>query len=536
MSEAKREEKLFWHYARSEIEAMRLLFRGGKLSPKEGDWNNVINHCLTQAAVADVLAPLLRLSEGDQEELRNTALCNDCKKRLEKRPNDFTEEQRQRAEELLEEVPLNGELLEATELGFSRKIIEGQASFLQRLQFYIDDITQGSEVVELEERIAEAEGRTQLNDDPELTKTLGCPHGDIERLAARLVEQEIFFRLRGLNVDIDLPRDLPLLIRKKIQERFKLESRVEEREESDYHFSILCEKQPEGGNRQNEDTFMIVEDDKVLIAAVMDGATPLPSIVGTDGLRERKGWFAAQLAAIGIEKNYSRANSPVELLLKGNQQIADVLLSQGANPEEAVPLGLSNTQAVLVRIDKIKKTISVASIGDAACLIKDKNGGVELALPLDLTPEDNEALRFILEVSRQRKISVKEAMMKYPEKVNEILTRGRELCNKPDGSGVGVLDGRRSAELYIRSKDYSLNEVSEVIVLTDGLFLPNELIGAEPDWEEMVGIIEKVGIEGLYQEVLKRKNSDPDLNRYPRFKKHDDATGIVIEIDQRSGT
>lgn len=59
------EKRVFWHYAKRRLEEMRLLFRAGRLSKKEGDWNNVIDHCLIAGAASDALTSMLGMPEDD---------------------------------------------------------------------------------------------------------------------------------------------------------------------------------------------------------------------------------------------------------------------------------------------------------------------------------------------------------------------------------------------------------------------------------------------------------------------------------------
>lgn len=299
-----------------------------------------------------------------------------------------------------------------------------------------------------------------------------------------------------------------------------------------FRVNAISEKQPESGERKNEDAYVVYEDDNVLVAAVLDGATSLSAITGVGNLNEQGGLFAAQTGARGIEENATDAKSADELLIKANERIANELLARGEKAEEKSALELSNSQAVVVRIDKRNKTASISLLGDAACLIKHKDGTVELALPLDITPEDNEALQLVLDASRKDGVSVAEIVKseKHRKRVNSILIKGRERCNSADG-GVGVLDGRSSAAAHIRSIELPMADVSEIILLTDGLFLPSEKIGDKPDWEKTMEILDKEGIDGLYKKVLDIKNSDPSFNKYPRLKKHDDATGILIKCE-----
>ncbi len=127
------EKKLFWKYARRNLEEMRLLFRGGRLSRKEGDWNNVIDHCLVQGAEADALSSLLGLKEEEKLKFQKAAFVHDWKQRLERKPGDFTEEQRERVKELLKQVSPDSDILASTEPGFSRKIIDNEASFFTEI-------------------------------------------------------------------------------------------------------------------------------------------------------------------------------------------------------------------------------------------------------------------------------------------------------------------------------------------------------------------------------------------------------------------
>lgn len=210
------ETRLFWKYARKHLPEMRLLFREGKLSKKEGGWNNVIDHGLVQAAASDVLASLLGLSEEDNLELRTAALCHDWKKRLEKRPNDFTQEEKEKAISFLSETALNSNIMAATEAGFNLEILQGDVTPLQELMFYIDHIAMGNKIVSPEKRIREAETRTSFT-DPELLKKLeGKNFWDVERRAAHLVEKKILKRLKQNGVQIEKPEDIPIFIKEGI--------------------------------------------------------------------------------------------------------------------------------------------------------------------------------------------------------------------------------------------------------------------------------------------------------------------------------
>jgi len=399
--------------------------------------------------------------------------------------------------------------------------------------FYIDNITKGSEIINYQKRIDEVDARTNLNEDIELTNKLGGCFWDVERQACRQVEEELFFLMKKRGINIELPQDIPQLIKREVFKIVDFSGEILEKEKSNFSIDILTEAQSESKvGRRNEDTFVVLENDDILVAAVLDGATELASISGVQDSQQQGGRFAAQKAAFGIEKKCQETESAEEILLAANQQIRESLVYQGHNPDESAPEFLPNTQAVLAVVKKNKGEIEIVQTGDAVCLVELNDGQIELAMPPDITPQDIEALKLSRSTSLAKNIDLKDTFNN--ETISRLMIAGRALCNKEDGSGVGVLNGQKSAEKYIKSKKYQLADVKKIILLTDGLFLPTEDIDAEPDWHKMVDIINKGGIERLYQEVLALKNQDPQLNKYPRFKKHDDATGVTIEMSNQN--
>jgi hypothetical protein len=215
------EKKIFWQYAREYIDEMRLLFREGKLSPKYGDWNNVIDHSLVQLAEMSELSDLLGLTDEQKNTLERAALVHDWKKRLEIKPADFTYEQKEKALSLFEKIKPDETVLEATEVGFSKEILDDRATFLQRIMFYIDNITRGKEIVLARERIDEVESRRQdLNNNEELTRKLGGRYWDIERDAMKKVEQEISSLLKERGFIIDSAEDVPVFLKEHVLVNF----------------------------------------------------------------------------------------------------------------------------------------------------------------------------------------------------------------------------------------------------------------------------------------------------------------------------
>lgn len=217
-----RKTKFFNDFALRHMPEMRLLFRGGKLDKLTG-WRNVAEHCLVEAAAADTLAESLALMPEERNKLVTVAACHDWAKKLDKRASDFAPKEVAKANEFLDQVKPEAELMAATNFGFlEQAIIDGKSTFLQRLQFYIDEITSGSLIVDADARVDEAE----LRDTPEIKEQLaasrlGSDYRLKERQFCHEIEEEIFQRLKEAGMVIDSPAAVPGYIREKIDERIR---------------------------------------------------------------------------------------------------------------------------------------------------------------------------------------------------------------------------------------------------------------------------------------------------------------------------
>lgn len=209
----------FRKIAFSHLPEMRLLFRGGKLWKKD-EWRNVVEHSLVQIVAADVFSDVLGLPEEDRKRLIKVAACHDWDKRLRRAPKDFTEEERAKAQSFLDAVKPDEDLMEATDVDFLVKYKQGRATFLEKLQCYMDNTTMGSEIVPFDVRVDEVAARREdMDEDEALTKKLGGRHWDVEREVGHKVEREIFELLQAKNIDIGSPEQIPEFIRKKIEEK-----------------------------------------------------------------------------------------------------------------------------------------------------------------------------------------------------------------------------------------------------------------------------------------------------------------------------
>ncbi|MCA9910828.1 MAG: hypothetical protein KC519_19365, partial [Anaerolineae bacterium] len=87
---------------------------------------------------------------------------------------------------------------------------------------------------------------------------------------------------------------------------------------------------------------------------------------------------------------------------------------------------------------------------------------------------------------------------------------------------------------YIEEGTAALDNVAAVVLMSDGAMLPalwDEVTDGEADRLQMMGkLICERGLLNYIDHVRTLEREDASLNRFPRFKIHDDATAIQVEL------
>jgi len=206
-----KKSQFFWDLITKHLPEMRLLVTGGKLT-KDAGWRNVAEHCLTQIAIADTLGDMLNLTAEEKHKLEVVAGCHDWSKRVEKKPSEFTEQELRQTRDLLAQAKPDPVLMATTGSTDSNleRMAGADATWLEKIQYYIDRITDESEIIDPIIRIERARSRHPELDDQFLNQ---------EKELSQRFEAEIYQRLVKAGVDIESPKDVPLMIKQKIYER-----------------------------------------------------------------------------------------------------------------------------------------------------------------------------------------------------------------------------------------------------------------------------------------------------------------------------
>lgn len=191
-------------------EQIEVILREGKTiySLRNGDeFKSVPEHSKKVLTITDTLGKWIGLPCEEQEILNRTAALHDADKRLEKRPDEFTEVEKKNLEDALTRAGLDRDLLNATKEKFVVANIDNidSLTYSQMILYYADMIVSWNNIVSLEDRISESKGRRQ--DLPE-------SFFETELKFGKNVENRIFNTLpEDIKTKIGKPEQMPYYLR-----------------------------------------------------------------------------------------------------------------------------------------------------------------------------------------------------------------------------------------------------------------------------------------------------------------------------------
>lgn len=292
--------------------------------------------------------------------------------------------------------------------------------------------------------------------------------------------------------------------------------------------SVFTKEQPNSYGRKNEDVVLNLENNEKLVGLIVDGGTALSTLTATP-TENFNGYFAANTAADGVKNHFTRDNNSKSLLLAANKEIANKLKRAGidANKTDSEFLPTCGG-ASLITINKKLGLTEISQIGDTAVIIVFKNGNTNIVIEPTVNYEDINAYKRAKEISETFNIEIGKAL--NDKEVASILTLGRHKENIK--SGYGALNGKEYASRFIKTRKFRTSKISRIIALTDGMYPPQHSFSNKLNCKTVAEDITLLGPERFYTEkVFLIKESDPELVKYPRFKRHDDASLLMYVFE-----
>jgi len=258
-----------------------------------------------------------------------------------------------------------------------------------------------------------------------------------------------------------------------------------------------------GSGIQNEDNLFINNDKNIF--AIFDGATSLNKFI--DSVTNNTGGFIASQTAVEIFQNNPDKNLK-EIFIEINNIIKTKMTAKNIDTSDIN--NCWSTAAAVIRIDNTNNTVEWAQISDCQILFLYKDKHYKLANPN--YEHDSETLTLKNKLNDQQ---LKDQLIKVRRQANV---------------SYGFLNGDPNAKDFIITGNESLADISDIVLFTDGLLIPNPDPSKPDDFETLISLYRQNGLQEIKDYVRKLQAADPQLTKYPRFKVHDDIAAISVQF------
>jgi serine/threonine protein phosphatase PrpC len=256
----------------------------------------------------------------------------------------------------------------------------------------------------------------------------------------------------------------------------------------------------------NEDKVLVNQAQKVF--GVFDGASSLDSYLSDDG--KTGAYIAASIAADAFANTVENIK---DTAIIANNHIEEAHLNAGVDLTRNV--NRFGTTAAVIKV--AKDHVDLLQVGDSVILLLYKNGHSEA--PLGYHDHDIQVMREWRQLADSGASNIRDI-------VADDVIKLRESAN----IAYGMLNGDKRLRNFLKTGRSSLKDVTTILLLTDGMFIPKADPDAAENWEEYARLYQQKGLEGIYALVRNKELSDPGLIKYPRYKLHDDASAVAIDF------
>ena len=263
----------------------------------------------------------------------------------------------------------------------------------------------------------------------------------------------------------------------------------------------------QGSGPVNEDMLATVNR----LSIVCDGATTLHSAQRQSAAQPTSG---GQKAA-GITASVFSGDPERNLLdsaRRANELIREAMIDEGLDLRERQQLWSTSFAAVQVNED----SIAWCQTGDCMILLIHRDGGGQLLT--ELPGQDREVLKTWQQIGARSSGTIQQNLAAEIAAV-----RGR--MNRE----FGVLNGENEALKFVSSGTVEAEQISDVLLFSDGLFPPSTSPDNLFDADLFVQLYKNGGLKHIRNHVRSLQKDDPGCYRYPRFKMYDDISGVALK-------
>jgi hypothetical protein len=244
---------------------------------------------------------------------------------------------------------------------------------------------------------------------------------------------------------------------------------------------------------------------------VVDGAS-VPPELGT-GCGHGTAWFARQLgthllALLSTEPDRSPADS-----------LAQAITEVAALHADTCDLGHAGSPSATVAILREQpEAVDYLVLGDTTVLLEE---------PAGIRVLTDDRLEQVAAVQHGAMHQHATGSADHARRFAELVTEQRRHRNHPDGFWVASTDP--AAAQHALTGTVARDGLQRAAVLSDGATRLVDRFGLV-DWPSFLTILAQQGPDAIIAQVRAAEHSDPDGRRWPRGKRHDDASAALCHL------
>lgn len=268
------------------------------------------------------------------------------------------------------------------------------------------------------------------------------------------------------------------------------------------------------GNQVNEDYVAVGSTYAVLLdgASGITGTRVLPHHSGSDAQ-----WFSHFVGG-RICEYLDASRGIVDSIRLAVDDSRDYIGEHGVTDNEDL-----HPSSTLVAVSVAGDLVDIVSLGDSPVFIGLKDGSLVTMSDARIAELDQAAVDAMVDRSRGRAMTGVQKRVA----VNDILLANRQLKNKPEG--YWILDPTGVALDHFNVMQFSVEDVDYVCAMSDGLERAFDLFGLA-DSAAFLAKATRESFDELLVRLRAEERQDPDFDRYPRLKMHDDATCFMLRL------
>ncbi|MDO8627293.1 MAG: hypothetical protein Q7K42_02410, partial [Candidatus Diapherotrites archaeon] len=237
-----------------------------------------------------------------------------------------------------------------------------------------------------------------------------------------------------------------------------------------------------------EDSFLIKDN----IFGVFDGADGLEKFVATDG--RTGGLIASQIARDEFYKNDFELK---QIALNANKKILEKMIEAKIDINKKSIMWLTTVAVVRIK----EKFFEWAQISDSLILVVYKDNSFKLLV--EDYDHDKEILLLWKKFAKKKITNIRKLVEK-------------ELVNVRNniGKNWGVINGTNEIEKFLKTGKESLENVKHIIIFSDGLILPKKDPAKADDFEKIVELYLKGGLQKVKNFIRDIQKTDQECWKY----------------------